>query len=119
MKANYIVRFHGKQIEARFQDRNGGMDMITREMIQNGFDNGSISIEDEFGGCISLCCRIADNAFYFAGMEDGDLTAEEFLKSYTMNEIIDMLYGILKDVESAEENGIDSMELDYYESVLS
>ena len=46
--------------------------MITREMIQNGFDNGSISIEDEFGGCISLCCRIADNAFYFAGMEDGD-----------------------------------------------
>ena len=67
--------------------------MITREMIQNGFDNGSISIEDEFGGCISLCCRIADNAFYFAGMEDGDLTAEE--------------------------NGLDSTELDYYESVLS
>ena len=93
--------------------------MITREMIQNGFGNGSISIEDEFGGCISLCCRIADNAFYFAGMEDGDLTAEEFLKSYTMNEIVDMLYDILKDVESAEENGLDSIELDYYESVLS
>ena len=52
-------------------------------------------------------------------MEDEDLIAEEFLKSYTMNEIVDMLYGILKDVESAEENGIDSMEFDYYESVLS
>ena len=48
--------------------------MITREMIQNGFDNGSISIEDEFGGCISLCCRIADNAFYFASMEDVQVT---------------------------------------------
>ena len=44
---------------------------------------------------------------------------EEFLKSYTMNEIVDMLYDILKDVESAEENGIDCTELDYYESVLS
>ena len=32
---------------------------------------------------------------------------------------IDMLYDILKDVESAEENGLDSTELDYYESVLS
>ena len=93
--------------------------MITREMIQNGFDNGSISIEDEFGGCISLCCRIADNAFYFSSIEDENLMAEEFLKSYTMNEIIDMIYDILKDVESAEENGIDSMELDYYEFVLS
>ena len=27
MKANYIVRFHGKQIKARFQDRNGGTNM--------------------------------------------------------------------------------------------
>lgn len=93
--------------------------MFTREMIKNGFDNGSISIEDEFGGCISLCCRIADNAFYFAGMEDEDLTAEEFLNSYTMNEIVDMLYDILKDVESAEEHGLDCMELDYYASVLA
>lgn len=32
---------------------------------------------------------------------------------------IDMLYNILKDVESAEKNGIDSTELDYYKSVLS
>lgn len=93
--------------------------MITREMIQNGFDNGNISIEDKFGGCINLCCRIADNAFYFAGMEDEDLTAEEFLKSYTMNEIVDMLYGILKDTKSAGDNGIYSTELNYYESVLS
>lgn len=93
--------------------------MITRKMIQNGFNNGNISIEDEFGGCVSLCCRIADNAFYFVGMEDEDLTAEEFLKSYTMDEIIDMIYDILKDVESAEENGIDSTELNYYESILS
>ena len=28
---------------------------------------------------------------------------------------INMLYNILKDVESAEENGIDNTEFDYYE----
>lgn len=93
--------------------------MITREMIKNGFEKNLISIENEYNGCVSLCCRIGGEAFYFAGMKDEDLTAEEFLKSYTMNEIVDMLYDILKDVESAEENGIDCTELDYYESVLS
>jgi hypothetical protein len=92
--------------------------MITREMIQNGFDNGDISIEDAFESCISLCCRIGDAAFYFVGMEDEDLTAEEYLMSYTMDEIVNMLYDILKDVESAEENGLDFIELEYYESIL-
>lgn len=93
--------------------------MITRKMIQNGFEKNLVSIENEYNGCVSLCCKIGNEAFYFVGMEDADLTAEDFLNSYTMNEIIDMLYDILKDVESAEENGLDSTELDYYESVLS
>lgn len=94
--------------------------MITREMIRYGFDNGTISIEDRFepAGCVSLCCRIGDGAFYFAGMEDENLTSEEYLESYTMDEIIDMLYDILKDVKSANENGLDSSELEYYEAVL-
>lgn len=93
--------------------------MITKDMIKNGLKNGNISIEDEFGGCISLCCKIGDNAFYFADIEDEDLTAEEFLKFYTMNNIVDVLYNILNDVESAEEYGLDCEELKYYEAVLS
>lgn len=92
--------------------------MITKEMIKNGFDNGSISIEDSFEGCISLCCRISDNAFYFAGMVDELLTAEEYLNWYTMDEIIDILYNILKDAESAEEYGLGIEEWEYYKSVL-
>ena len=36
MKANYIVRFHGKQIEARIQDRNGENKM---ENIKRWFEN--------------------------------------------------------------------------------
>ena len=52
-------------------------------------------------------------------MEDSDLSTDEYWQSYTLEMTIDMLYDILKDVESAEENGLDSTELDYYESVLS
>lgn len=93
--------------------------MITREMIKNGFEKNLISIEDEYNGCISLCCRIGDEAFYFVGMKDSDLSTDEYWQSYTLDMTIDMLYNILKDVEAAEENGLDSTELDYYVSVLS
>lgn len=32
---------------------------------------------------------------------------------------IDMIYNILKDDKSAEENGLDDFEISYYESVLA
>lgn len=92
--------------------------MITREMIKKGFESGTVSIEEEYAGCISICCRIGDNAFYFLGSEDDDLTKEEYWELYTLDMTIDMIFNMLKDVESAEENGIDCMELDYYEAVL-
>ena len=92
--------------------------MITRDMIANGFARNLISIEDEFGGCIGVCCRIGDNAFYFLDVENSDLSVEEYWKLYTLDMTIDMLYNVLKDVESAEENGLDRIEFGYYESVL-
>lgn len=96
--------------------------MITKEMIKNGFEAGTVSIEDEYACCSGICCRIGDNAFYFIGSifdEDVDLTKEEYWKSYTLDMTIDMIYNILKNVESAEEHGIDCTELDYYQSVLA
>lgn len=97
--------------------------MITKEMIKNGFEAGTVSIEDEYAGylgiCCRICCRIGDNAFYFIGSEDVDLAKEEYWKSYTLDMTIDMIYNILKNVESAEENGIGCTELDYYQSVLA
>lgn len=94
-------------------------DMITREMIRNGFESKTVSIEEEYAGCIGICCRIGDNAFYFLGSEDNDLTKEEYWKSYTLDMTIDMIFNILKDGESAEEHGLDETELDYYTSVLA
>ena len=40
------------------------------------------------------------------------------IDKYTLDMTIDMIFNMLKDVESAEENGIDCVELDYYEAVL-
>lgn len=93
--------------------------MITKEMIENGFKNNLISLENEFAGCTSLCCRIGDNAFYFAGYTDGNMTVDEYKNQYTESEIIDLIYDILKDEESAEENGLDEGEMEFYELLLA
>ena len=93
--------------------------MITREMIKKGFENGIISIEDDYAGCMGICCEIGENAFYFAGPKDVDLTKEKYWGIYTLDMTIDMIFNMLKDVESAEENGIDCAELNYYEAVIN
>lgn len=92
--------------------------MITRDMIKNGFENGTISIEEEYSGYLGICCKIGDNAFYFLGSEDDNITKEEYWKTYTLDMTIDMIFDILKDSESAERNGLDDWEIGYYESVL-
>lgn len=92
--------------------------MITRDMIKNGFENGTISIEEEYSGCLGICCKIGDNAFYFLGSEDDNITKDEYWKSYTLDMTINMIFDILKDSESAEKNGLDDWEIGYYESML-
>lgn len=92
--------------------------MITRDMIKNGFENGIISIEDDYAGCIGICCKIGEMAFYFLGSEDENITKEEYWKSYTLDMTINMIFDILKDSESAERNGLDDWEIGYYELVL-
>jgi hypothetical protein len=38
-----------------------------------------ISIENEYVGCIGICCRIYDNAFYFLGSaEENGIYETEF-----------------------------------------
>ncbi len=93
-------------------------DTVTRDMIENGFKTGTVSVEEEFGGCLGICCRIGDNAFYFAGSEAEVLTEKEYWKTFSMNDTIDMLYNILKTAESAEDHGIYEGEYDYYRAVL-
>ena len=93
--------------------------MITKEMIKRGLETNVISIVNEWCGCINICCKIGDYAFYFIGMEDENLTVDEYWKSYTLDMTVDMLYEILKDIKSAESNGLDDGEYEYYEAVLN
>ena len=93
--------------------------MITRELVENGFETGIISIEEEYGDCLGICCKIGDNAFYFVGSEDVNLTKEEYWKSYTLDMTIDMIFNILKNTKSAEENGLEGWEHDYYKAMLT
>lgn len=89
--------------------------MITKEMISNGLKNGLIEIEDNFG----IRCKIGDISFYFAGMEGTDLPLDEYKRTYTNEETVDMIYEVLKSPEEAELNGLDDWEIGYYESVLN
>ena len=93
--------------------------MITKEMIRNGFKENLISLENEYGGCIGLCCRIGNEAFYFAKGNDCYLTVEKYKNKYTKCEIIDFIHAAIKDVESAEEFGLDCAELEYYKMILT
>lgn len=95
-----------------------GNTMITKEMIRNGFRTGTVSIEDEYAECSGLCCRVCDNAFYFIDSEDEDITTEEYWKTYTLDTTVNMLFDILKDVESAEEHGLTNEEYNFYVTVL-
>lgn len=92
--------------------------MITRKMIENGFRTGRISIVENYNGCDGIYCKIADNAFYFIGLEDNYLTLDEYWKAYTLEMTINMIFDILKDEKSSEENGLDDLEWGYYKSVL-
>lgn len=92
--------------------------MITKDMIEQGFAEGIISLENEYGGCTSLCCKIGDMAFYFTGEEDSTLTVEEYYQTYTMEEIVDSLFAVLKDAKTAVQNGLEDYEYLYYEMLL-
>lgn len=104
--------------DKKIEDTDNSDDTISREMIENGFKTGIISIEESFAGCLGICCRIGDNAFYFAGSEAEVLTKEKYVETFSMEDTIEMLHNILKTADSAEDNGIYEEEYDYYQAVL-
>lgn len=90
---------------------------ITKETIKNGFDSGTISIKEGYAGCLGICCKIGNCAFYFVGIDDS-LTIEEYWENYSLDMTVDMIFNILKSEQAAEENGIFAIEYQYYVDVL-
>lgn len=74
--------------------------MITREMVKNGFELKKISIEIAYVGCIGICCRIYDNAFYFLwSAEENGIYETEFnyykaVLSWNMNFTEEIKWGL-------------------------
>ena len=85
---------------------------ITRTMVQKGYDLGVIQLVNEAFGCVSLCCRIEDNAFYFIDNPEC-ITAEDYIKANSEDKIVDDIYNGLNDLRETDED-----EYDYYCSVL-
>ena len=92
--------------------------MLTKEEIENGFKTHLININDSMFGCIGICCQIGDNAFYFLGGEEDNLSISSYWQIYSLEETIDMIWKILKNESTAEENGISDYEYKYYVSIL-
>lgn len=65
--------------------------MITREMIAAGYKKGYVRlINNPNDNCVAA--QIGEIWFYFAGMEDEIFSAEEYVESYTFDEIVDNIF---------------------------
>ena len=75
--------------------------MTFKEMIFNGLSDGTVKIiSSPNDDCIA--CQIGEHWFNFIGSEDGDLTPNEVYKSYTKEELTDLIYSALQDIEQNE-----------------
>jgi len=91
--------------------------MISKENIRKGLDSGLISITSDQGGCCGICCKIGDHAFYFLDFDE-DVLLEEFWTKYSKEEVITMIWDVIKNKETAEKNGLSEEEQGYYEGLL-
>lgn len=88
--------------------------MTFKQMIFKGLCDGTVKIiSNPNDNCIA--CKIGESWFYFIGSEDEDLTPDEVYMSYTKEELAEMIYSTLQDME-IEKNEVD--EVEYYKSFL-
>ena len=87
--------------------------MTFKEMIYKGLCDESIKIiNSPNDDCIA--CQIGEVWFYFIGREYENLTPDEVYESFTKDELTEMIYSSLQNMEK---DGID--EVKYYKTFLS
>ena len=68
--------------------------MITREMIETGYKKGYVRlINNPIDDYVAV--RIGKIWCYFAGIDDGIFSVEEYIQSHTFDEIIDNIFDTL------------------------
>lgn len=93
-------------------DNNESMPEITFEDVKNGIQDGTVYF---VMGVLSIACQIGDFWFYFASSEDENLTVDEFLEEYTIDEQAEQIFTTLSDWEA---NGLSEDETKYFRSVI-
>lgn len=86
--------------------------MTFKEMIFKGLCDGTVKIISNPNDD-SIACQIGEFWFYFIGSEDEDLTPDEVYESYTKEQLAEMIYSTLQDMEKNEFD-----EVEYYKSFL-
>ena len=86
--------------------------MTFKEMIFKGLCDGTVEIiSNPNDDCIA--CQIGEFWFYFIGSEDEDLTPNEIYESYTKEQLTEMIYSTLQNMEENEFG-----EVEYYKTFL-
>lgn len=86
--------------------------MTFKEMIFKGLCDGNVKIiSNPNDDCIA--CQIGEFWFYFIGSEYEDLSPEEVYECFTKDELTEMIYNTLMDMEKNEFD-----EVEYYKSFL-
>lgn len=92
---------------------NLGVNMTFKEMIFRGICDATVKIiSNPNDNCIA--CQIGDFWFYFIGSEDETLSPNEVYESYTKEELTEMIYSTLLEME----NGEFHTEIEYYKAFL-
>ena len=87
--------------------------MTFKEMIYKGLCDKNVKIiSNPNDDCIA--CQIGDFWFYFIGSEYEDLTPDEVYECFTKEELTEMIYETLMDMEKNEFD-----EVEYYKAFLS
>lgn len=86
--------------------------MTLKEMILKGLCDGTVKIiSNPNDNCIA--CQIGEFWFCFIGSEDEHLTPDAVYESYTKEQLTEMIYSTLQDMEKNEFD-----EVGYYKSFL-
>lgn len=73
------------------------------DLIYRGIKQNVVKfIENPNDGCIA--CEIGDYWFYFIGSEDENMTSSEVMESYTCDELIELIYGAMIELDDTEIN---------------
>ena len=93
-----MYKLHLYYVNKLDNNKGGNKDMTFKEMIHKGLCDGVVKvIQNPNDDCIS--CQIGQFWFYFIGSEDENLTPDEVYESYTKENLADMIYSTLKDME--------------------